>query len=48
MRNATWLQVALNGPWGRSRQPGIPLSVEEIVADGAACAAEVRRALAAA
>lgn len=40
MRSATWLEVALNGPWGRSRQPGIPLSVEEIVAEGAACASE--------
>lgn len=40
MRNGTWLEVALNGPWGRSRQPGIPVRVEEIVAEGAACAAE--------
>lgn len=34
-----WLEAALNGPWGRERQPGIPVSVPEIVADGLACAA---------
>lgn len=28
----TWLEVALNGPWGRARQPGIPVRVEDIVA----------------
>ena len=21
----TWLEVALNGPWGQTRQPGIPV-----------------------
>lgn len=36
---ATWIEAALNGPWGRERQPGIPLAVEEIVADGLAAAA---------
>lgn len=36
---ATWIEAALNGPWGRERQPGIPLTVEEIVADGLAAAA---------
>lgn len=36
---ATWIEVALNGPWGRGRQPGIPVTVEEIVADGLAAAA---------
>jgi 3-keto-5-aminohexanoate cleavage enzyme len=40
MRNGTWLEVALNGPWGRAKQPGIPVRVEEIVAEGAACAGE--------
>ena len=35
---ATIIEVALNGPWGRARQPGIPCSVDEIVADGIACA----------
>lgn len=33
-----WLEAALNGPWGRDRQPLIPLSVAEIVAEGIACA----------
>lgn len=36
----TWLEVALNGPWGRSLQPGIPIRVEDIVAEGIACARE--------
>ena len=36
---ATWIEAALNGPWGRERQPGIPVAVEEIVADGLAAAA---------
>ncbi|MEW5864513.1 MAG: 3-keto-5-aminohexanoate cleavage protein [Pseudomonadota bacterium] len=40
MRNGTWLEVALNGPWGRSRQPGIPVRVADIVAEGVACAEE--------
>ncbi len=35
---ATWIEAALNGPWGRDRQPGIPITVEEIVADGLAAA----------
>lgn len=35
-----WLEVALNGPWSRARQPGIPISADEIVADALACAAE--------
>lgn len=34
----TWVEVALNGPWGRGIQPGIPVAVDEIVADGIACA----------
>jgi uncharacterized protein (DUF849 family) len=33
-----WIEVALNGPWGRERQPTIPVSVEAIVADGIAAA----------
>ena len=36
----TWLEVALNGPWGRALQPGIPMRVEDIVAEGIACAHE--------
>ncbi|MGQ0574333.1 MAG: 3-keto-5-aminohexanoate cleavage protein [Pseudonocardia sp.] len=35
---AVWLEAAVNGPWSRDRQPGIPISVAEIVADGIACA----------
>src|SRR5215831_4049519 len=34
-----WVEAALNGPWSRSRQPGIPDSVGAIVAEGIACAA---------
>ena len=33
-----WIEAALNGPWGRERQPLIPVSVDEIVADGIAVA----------
>lgn len=35
-----WLEVALNGPWTRSVQPGIPITVSEIVEQGIACARE--------
>ncbi|HEU4377231.1 MAG TPA: 3-keto-5-aminohexanoate cleavage protein [Hyphomicrobiaceae bacterium] len=34
----TWIEAALNGPWSRQRQPGMPDTVEAIVADGIACA----------
>ena len=33
------LEAALNGPWSRARQPGIPDTVEAIVAEGITCAA---------
>ena len=33
-----WIEAALNGPWGRERQPAIPVTVEEIVAEGLAAA----------
>ena len=33
-----WIEVALNGPWSRARQPGIPDTIEAIVAEGIACA----------
>jgi uncharacterized protein (DUF849 family) len=33
-----WIEAALNGGWGRAMQPGIPVTVEEIVAEGVACA----------
>lgn len=39
-KQPTWLEVALNGPWGRQLQPKIPITVREIVADGIACARE--------
>jgi len=35
-----WLEVAVNGPWGRGRQPLAPVTVAEIVAEGVACAKE--------
>lgn len=40
MPNRTWLEVAVNGPWGRERQPGIPVRIRDIVAEGVACARE--------
>lgn len=33
-----WIEAALNGPWSRARQPGIPDTVDAIVAEGIACA----------
>jgi len=33
-----WIEAALNGPWGRHRQPGIPIAVAEIISDGLAAA----------
>jgi len=33
-----WIEAALNGAWTRERQPALPVSVEEIVADGIAAA----------
>lgn len=33
----SWLEVALNGPWSRARQPRMPIAVPEIVAEGIAC-----------
>jgi uncharacterized protein (DUF849 family) len=33
-----FIEAALNGPWGRARQPGIPDDVAAIVAEGVACA----------
>jgi 3-keto-5-aminohexanoate cleavage enzyme len=33
-----WIEVALNGAWGRKLQPGIPDTVEAIVDQGIACA----------
>lgn len=36
---AVWVEAAVNGMWTRARQPGIPVSIDEIVADGIACVA---------
>ncbi|HTT37702.1 MAG TPA: 3-keto-5-aminohexanoate cleavage protein [Burkholderiales bacterium] len=33
----TWLEVALNGPWGKARQPHSPVTVREIVDQAVAC-----------
>ncbi len=33
-----WIEAALNGPWSRKFQPGIPDTVETIIAEGIACA----------
>lgn len=38
--NKTWLEVALNGSWGKARQPGIPVRVPDIIEQGVACARE--------
>ncbi|HYF56017.1 MAG TPA: 3-keto-5-aminohexanoate cleavage protein [Salinarimonas sp.] len=40
MTREVWLEVALNGPWGRERQPLAPVTVEEIVAEAITCARE--------
>jgi len=33
-----WIEAALNGAWTRERQPAIPISVDEIIANGIAAA----------
>jgi|SRR5581483_9847277 len=33
-----WIEAAINGAWTRERQPAIPVTKAEIVADGVACA----------
>jgi len=38
MGQPVWLEVALNGAWTRARQPLIPVSPEEIIEQGIACA----------
>jgi uncharacterized protein (DUF849 family) len=40
MATKTWLEVALNGGWGREMQPGIPVRIADIVSQGVACARE--------
>jgi len=34
----TWLEVAVNGAWGRGKQPRIPIAVDEIVREAVECA----------
>ena len=38
MGTGTWLEVALNGAWGKSRQPRMPVAVRDIVQEGIAVA----------
>ncbi len=38
MTKKTWIEVALNGAWTRRLQPRIPVTSEEIVREGVACA----------
>jgi uncharacterized protein (DUF849 family) len=38
MMRKIWIEVALNGGWSRRHQPGVPTTVEQIVAEGIACA----------
>lgn len=38
MSKPVWLEAAINGPWSRDRQPGIPVTADEIVAEALACA----------
>ena len=33
-----WIEAALNGAWTRERQPAIPVTIDEIIADGVAAA----------
>jgi uncharacterized protein (DUF849 family) len=33
-----WIEAALNGPWSRALQPGIPDTIDAIIAEGIACA----------
>ena len=40
MTAPVWLEVALNGPWSRARQPNIPVHADEIVEAALACVGE--------
>lgn len=37
MTRKVWIEVAQNGSWTRRLQPRIPVTVEELIADGRAC-----------
>ena len=34
----TWIEAALNGPWGRELQPGMPIRAEDVIEQGIAAA----------
>lgn len=34
---STWIEAAINGPWGSERQPGSPTTVVECIEQGVAC-----------
>jgi len=36
--NRIWIEAAINGPWGKERQPAIPITIPDIVAEGIAAA----------
>jgi len=38
MSQPVWIEVALNGPWGKALQPEIPDTIETIIEEGVACA----------
>ena len=38
MMRKVWIEAALNGAWSRKRQPGIPDTIDAIIAEGVACA----------
>lgn len=38
MARKVWLEVALNGGWGRALQPKAPVTVDEMIDDGISCA----------
>lgn len=38
MAKPVWIEVALNGTWTRKLQPLMPITVDEVVAEGVACA----------
>lgn len=35
---STWIEAAINGPWGNERQPGSPTAIAECIEQGVACA----------
>jgi 3-keto-5-aminohexanoate cleavage enzyme len=38
MARKVWLEVALNGNWGRQLQPKIPITIDEMIDEGISCA----------